>query len=75
MSLSLKQWGEKVSTFNFSGLFLKFYLIVVITQHKIYSLNNFSVQSLSRVRLFATPWIAARQANLSAMRETCGLDS
>ena len=25
----------------------------------------FSVQSLSRVRLFATPWIAARQASLS----------
>ena len=24
-----------------------------------------SVQSLSRVRLFATPWIAARQASLS----------
>ena len=32
------------------------------------SLNYFqfgSVQSLSRVRLFATPWIAARQASLS----------
>ena len=29
-------------------------------------LQNFSsVQSLSRVRLFATPWIAARQASLS----------
>jgi len=25
----------------------------------------YSVQSLSRVRLFATPWIAARQASLS----------
>ena len=29
-----------------------------------YQLNS-SVQSLSRVRLFATPWIAARQASLS----------
>ena len=27
--------------------------------------NNTSVQSLSRVRLFATPWITARQASLS----------
>ena len=27
--------------------------------------NTDSVQSLSRVRLFATPWIAARQASLS----------
>ena len=27
--------------------------------------NTLSVQSLSRVRLFATPWIAARQASLS----------
>ena len=31
-----------------------------------YMQNQFSsVQSLSRVRLFATPWIAARQASLS----------
>ena len=29
------------------------------------SLSFSSVQSLSRVRLFATPWIAARQASLS----------
>ena len=29
------------------------------------SLSVSSVQSLSRVRLFATPWIAARQASLS----------
>ena len=28
-------------------------------------LPNFSVQSLSPVRLFATPWIAAQQASLS----------
>ena len=35
-------------------------------QRHIYALNLFSsVQSLSRVPLFATPWIAARQASLS----------
>ena len=32
---------------------------------KVYSVQFSSVQSLSRVRLFATPWIAARQASLS----------
>ena len=32
-------------------------------KHSIYQFS--SVQSLSRVRLFATPWIAARQASLS----------
>ena len=31
----------------------------------IWRINISSVQSLSRVRLFATPWIAARQASLS----------
>ena len=30
-----------------------------------YNLMEYSVQSFSRVRLFATPWIAARQASLS----------
>ena len=30
-----------------------------------YRIHNSSVQSLSHVRLFATPWIAARQASLS----------
>ena len=35
-------------------------------QCRVWSLVQFSsVQSLSRVRLFATPWIAARQASLS----------
>ena len=32
---------------------------------KYVSVQFSSVQSLSRVRLFATPWIAARQASLS----------
>ena len=35
--------------------------VVVHTHNEIFS----SVQSLSRVRLFETPWIAARQASLS----------
>ena len=34
------------------------------TNHN-FSVQLSSVQSLSRVRLFATPWIAARQASLS----------
>ena len=34
-------------------------------QHFTYSVQFSSIQSLSRVRLFATPWVAARQASLS----------
>ena len=34
-------------------------------QKEIFKNENSSVQSLSRVLLFATPWIAARQASLS----------
>ena len=46
---------------NFS--FLQFSLI---PRNQVLSCHQFSsVQSLSRVRLFATPWIAARQASLS----------
>ena len=45
-------------------------LIVKIQQavflgHLLFSVCISSVQSLSRVRLFATPWTAARQASLS----------
>ena len=36
-----------------------------ITSHWSESVQSSSVQSLSRVRLFSTPWIAARQASLS----------
>ena len=36
-----------------------------VQQHLPYLFTLSSVQSLSRVRLFATPWIAARQASLS----------
>ena len=37
----------------------------VVKLFEIYALQFSSVQSLSRVQLFATPWIAARQASLS----------
>ena len=40
--------------------------VVVITE-------KFKVQSLSRVRLFATPWIAARQASLSVTNSQSSL--
>ena len=38
---------------------------VLLTLYPTSHLSMSSVQSLSRVRLFATPWIAARQASLS----------
>ena len=37
----------------------------IFIEHKMISVQFSSVQSLSRVRLFATPWIAACQASLS----------
>ena len=37
----------------------------VVKLFEIYALQFSSVQSLSRVQLFATPWIAAHQASLS----------
>ena len=46
------------STWIFMALFIPIFIKLPITQFS-------SVQSLSRVRLFATPWIAARQASLS----------
>ena len=39
--------------------------IIPNVHYQFYSCKFSSVQSLSRVRLFATPWIAARQASLS----------
>ena len=60
-------WGRKESDttvrLNWSELShgSVFYLWVCFPQSYQFS----SVQSLSRVRLFATPWIAARQASLS----------
>ena len=44
-----------------------------ITELSIIQLN--SVQSLSRVQLFATPWIAARQASLSIINSRVYLNS
>ena len=38
-----------------------------------YSVQFSSAQSLSRVRLFATPWIAARQASLSVRNSRSSL--
>ena len=40
-------------------------ILVLITPRVLYSVQFSSVQSLSRVRLLATPWIAACQASLS----------
>ena len=41
------------------------YLMCVCSQYDVGLYQFSSVHSLSRVRLFATPWIAARQASLS----------
>ena len=43
----------------------KFLVYLGINFSDIFSCSFSSVQSLSRVQLFATPWIAARQASLS----------
>ena len=39
--------------------------VIDLEDTEIYELRTSSIQSLSRVRHFATPWIAARQASLS----------
>ena len=41
--------------------------------HDLFSFPFSSVQSLSRVQLFATPWIAARQASLSIINSRSSL--
>ena len=46
-------------TFSSTGISLWFW------ENNLFTLQFSSVQSLSHVRLFATPWIAARQASLS----------
>ena len=48
-------------------------LLVQLYCITIYSYQIRSVQSLSRVRLFATPWIAARQASLSIINSRSSL--
>ena len=60
--LEPRQWdyGQLLSLFSFSGKRISNIFKVVI-----FRAQFSSVQSLSRVRLFATPWIAACQAFLS----------
>ena len=45
--------------------FCSFYYWIIYLFTDLHELFVYSVQSLSHVRLFATPWIAARQASLS----------
>ena len=53
---------KKIFSLLFLSLMLK---ILIVKLFDWYSVQFSSVQSLSHVRLFATPWIAARQASLS----------
>ena len=65
MQNSKKQFVSSLwHTMHCSNLVLWLFYVTAITNHKDI-LSFSSVQSLSRVRLFATPWIAARQASLS----------
>ena len=59
--------GVKSRVFNcfLSGIGWKNYSFIPHIYNKKSIIQNSSVQSLSRVQLFATPWIAARQASLS----------
>ena len=47
------------------SFFLSYWSIVEVQYHINYKVQFSSVQSLSHVRLFVTPWIAACQASLS----------
>ena len=47
-----------------SNAFFFWYLLILSSVSPLYFIQFSSVQSLSRVQLFATPWIAARQASL-----------
>ena len=51
--------------FHYVYIYRIYKLIYIYIYIYIYSVQFSSVQSLSRIRLFATPWIAARQASLS----------
>ena len=51
--------------FFFFSLILYFWKSNLYSRFLIFAFSFSSVQSHSRVRLFATPWIAARQASLS----------
>ena len=59
-----------VYSYPLKGIYSQFKNILPLLSSKVVLIFFFrflvsSVQSLSRVRLFATPWIAARQASLS----------
>ena len=57
---------KKIWLFCFLNWFLRFLSIIWMQIfYQVCDLKFSSVQSLSRVRLFVTPWIAARQASLS----------
>ena len=67
-----KFWSNGVWCYAFSQTIIQWKKkqILLIPRIKILSIEKWisqfsSIQSLSRVRLFATPWIAARQASLS----------
>ena len=62
MSISVFLWS--LERFSFSLIYLFFFPFFCLIW-KSASVQFSSVQSLSRVQLFATPWIAARQASLS----------
>jgi len=47
---------------------IQLYLYMCLFFFKFFPISVSSVQSLSRVRLFVTPWIAARQASLSILK-------
>ena len=57
-------WKSFYLFFHLNIFYINFYWsIVALQSHVSFSIR--SVQSLSRVRLFATPWTAAHQASLS----------
>ena len=59
-------WLLIISINNFPFFTIPIFSHVYLKLYEQYCVSQFSsVQSLSRVRLFATPWIAARQASLS----------
>ena len=64
--MQINKWNQHLFLITCSLPFLR--LLFLLSLHQIPHLGLLafsSVQSLSRVRLFATPWIAAHQASLS----------
>ena len=57
-------WGTQSQKYPIKPL-LNFRLIEILRHEKWYIVLSHSVQSLSQVWLFATPWTAAHQASLS----------